>query len=306
MNPIEPIENFTLSKAFAKTAEIHRNRYSQITATDFWIAADDDLERNPVVCDIIFDCFHVTVVEGGFSSKTPNPFMWTLMVMSFSREFSPEDEHLLRFDKLAWALQAMPSHERSVVDRVFEALVGSKADAFLEAYRPQPQVIEQVAKALEAHEQEEGQYRCDRTRQLRPAEIFSQRFWLQHIRERRMLNVDGAEDPTPFYEQTLISTHGCFEQAMDAMLQAAQDDSLHRGMCLQLKFYGFTLLEGYQEAQGIVWHKPGHEHDDIPDYYNAHCGFTTQELCQALLEREVKLGHGEQVLQDFLTLDLGL
>jgi hypothetical protein len=306
MNPIEPIENFRLSKAFAKIAELQRNRYSQITKTDFWVAADSDLERNPVVCDVLFDCFHVAVVEGGFSSKSPNPLMCTLMVMSFSREFTPEDEQLLRFDKLAWALQGMSVHERAVVDRVFEALVGSNVDAFFEAHRPKPQMIQQVAKALAAHEQVDGKYRCERTRQLRPAEIFSQRFWLQCIRERQILDMDGEVDPTPIQEHTLISTHSCFDQAMDELLQNARNGSLRRGTCLQLKFYGFTLLEGYQEAQGLVWHKPGHEQDDIPDYYSADCGFTTQELCQALMEREVVLGHGEQVLQDFLTLDLGL
>lgn len=304
MRPIEPIENFVLSQAFVKAAMLQRHKHTPITRTDFWAEANAGLVKNPGACDILFDCFHLKLIEGGISAKADHPLMSVIMVMSFSRDFTPADDHLLKFDKLSWALQSMPQAEKQAINLAFEAVVGQDLESFFDTHRRQAYCSD--PQALSARVDENGVCCCEHTGKTYPAEVFAQRFWIQQIRAVYSRGEDGEYDCTPEQEITLLSTHLDLSEALDAMIQVAHEGNLPRSGSLHLNFLSNTLLQGFQETRDFVWQKPGAEYQDVPDYYNPSCGVPITDICKGLLERETRLGNPDRLLEHFLTIDLGL
>jgi hypothetical protein len=305
MTPIEPIENFVLSRSFLERAQVLRNERAPQSKTETWSSANANLERHPLVWDLLCECFHVTVVEGGFGSKNGLPFMTALLIMTFCSEPSPVDTRLFRFDKLTMAMTCMSPQEQEAIKQVFVALVGQDMQEFFSQHRPDKNpgrfLISDQANTTD------GCFLCERTGRSIEPEVFAQRFWVKQTRIIYTTAPEGCEpDPTPSAIESLLGTYIDFESAIDALIDKSHDGSLKVNMSLHLCFYDFTLLQGYQETKGFAWQKPGHEYEDIPDYYDARCGFTTQELGRAVLEREAELGYGERLLEDFLLLDLGL
>lgn len=304
MRPIEPIENFVLSQAFIKAAMLQRHKHTPITRTDFWAEANAGLVKNPAACDILFDCFDLKLVDGGISAQSDCPLMSVIMIMSFSRDFTPADEHLLRFDKLSWALQAMPHAEKQAVNLAFEAVVGQDLESFFEAHRRPAYCSD--PQALAARIDKNGTCHCEHTGKTYPPEVFAQRFWLHQTRSVYSRGEDGEYDYTPDQEITLLSTHLDLSEALDAITQIVQKDSLPSSGALHLNLFQHTLLQGFQESNEFVWQKPGSEYQDVPDYYNPRCGIPIADICHGLLQRESKFGNPERLLENFLTIDLGL
>lgn len=304
MIPIEPLENFPLSRAFTQAAQTHADAdFMSPERAKGFRDADAALECNPSVLDVLNSCLKVGFIMGDRNNQHM-PSMSPLWSLTLSRDYTPASSQVIEFDRLSWAMQEMSASEREVVDKVFNVLINSDYQVFIETQRPTYQHPD--LEKLRSQADENGLILCDRTAMQYPLEVHAHRFWIMSSREVFKIGRDGEPDPTPSQIETLHSTHTGFESAMDGLLAKKNDGSLKRNTSLMLKFHSWDLLQGHQMAKGFEWHKPGYEHDDIPDYYDSKCGFSMQELCEALMEREMKLGSGDRLLEDFLMLDLGL